>query len=90
MIFAKPNDELNQIGYFTAPTLAELQDKVNAEITEFVKQNDGNYRYSVDVFPDWKFVNGEYVQMLHFTCWKMLFRPRRKPAPKKKAAVKVN
>ncbi len=81
--------EVNQIAYFTAPTLPELENKVNHNVLKFIEDNDDDYHYSADIYSQVQFINGEYIQTVQFISFKKLFRPRRKPAAKKKAVKKA-
>lgn len=87
MIRNPRNRDFNEIHYFTAKTLPELEKKVNENIEKFNSQADEsqneNVHYSAEIYSDLKYVNEEYVQVVQFCTWERMFRPRRKAAKTK-------
>lgn len=90
-VVRNPSKEgVNQIKYFTAPTLPELEKIVNHNIEKFENNDDENFHYSAESSYDLQYVNGEYVQKILFLSFRRIQMRRRKPPakPKKKVETK--
>jgi len=83
------SNEKNELYYFTAPTLGELASAVNNAIAAFEAQTNDEARFTALPLSDVQYLNGEYVQTVHFDSWTRSRRPVRRATKKKTAKAKT-